>query len=102
MKKLFAFGLFAFIFAIPIFAQDGNGLFELETIAYIVSVVLALLSTFFGVRYAKVKAALKETKEAVIAIIDAVEDDAVSPEEQEEIVKETKEAAHAWGLVFKK
>lgn len=75
---------------------------EPEVIGYVVSVALALLSTFFGVRYAKVKTALKETKEAVIAIVDAVEDDNVSTEEQASIVKETKEAAAAWGLVFKK
>jgi len=75
---------------------------EPEVIAYIVSAVLALLSMFFGVRYKKVKVALKETKEAIIAIVDAVEDDKVSADEQAVIVKETKEAASAWGLVFKK
>ncbi len=75
---------------------------EPGVIGYVVSIVLALLSTFFGVRYKKVKTALKESKEAVIAIVDAVEDDNVSPEEQALIVKETKEAATAWGLVFKK
>ena len=75
---------------------------DIEIIGYVVSVVLALLSTFFGVRYAKVKSAFKETKEAFVAIVDAVEDDKISPEEQTKIVKETKEAATAWGLVFKK
>jgi len=75
---------------------------EPEVIGYVVSVALALLSTFFGVRYAKVKSAFKESKEAVVVIVDAVEDDNVSPIEQAAIVKETKEAALAWGLVFKK
>ncbi|HDY67781.1 hypothetical protein LCGC14_1505760 [marine sediment metagenome] len=75
---------------------------DIEIIGYVVSVVLALLSTFLGVRYAKVKSAFKETKEAFVAIVDAVEDDKISPEEQTKIVKETKEAATAWGLVFKK
>ena len=75
---------------------------EPELIGYVVSAALALLSTFFGVRYSRIKSALKESKEAVVAIIDAVEDDNVSPTEQTSIVKETKEAALAWGLVFKK
>ena len=75
---------------------------DLETILFIVSGVLAVLSTLFGVRYAKVKKALKETKEAVVAIIDSVEDDKVTTEETAIIVKETKEAAVAWGAVFKK
>jgi hypothetical protein len=75
---------------------------EPEVIAYIISGALALLSTFFGVRYKKVKVALKESKEAVVTIINAVEDDKVSPEEQTAIVKEVKEAGIAWGSVFRK
>ncbi|HDY89451.1 MAG TPA: hypothetical protein ENH82_15215 [bacterium] len=63
---------------------------------------MTVVATLFGVRYAKVKTALKETKEAVVVIIDAVEDNKVTVEETESIVKETKEAAVAWGLVFKK
>jgi len=75
---------------------------EPEVIAYIVSIVLALLSTFLGVRYKKVKVALKESKEAIVTIVDAVEDDNVSPTEQASIVKEVKEAGVAWGAVFRK
>ncbi len=75
---------------------------ELETILFIVSGVLTVVSTLFGVGYAKVKVALKETKEAIVTVIDAVEDDKVTVEETEAITKETKEAAQAWGLVFKK
>lgn len=75
---------------------------ELETILFIVSGAMTVVATLFGVRYAKVKTALKETKEAVVVIIDAVEDNKVTVEETESIVKETKEAAVAWGLVFKK
>jgi len=75
---------------------------EPEVIGYIVSVVLALLSTFLGIRYRKVKVALKESKEAVVTIIDAVEDDKVDADETQAIVKEVKEAAAAWGAVFKK
>ena len=75
---------------------------EPEVIGYIVSVVLALLSTFLGVRYKKVKVAFKESKEAVVTMIDAVEDDTIDADETQAIIKETKEAAAAWGAVFKK
>jgi len=75
---------------------------DLQTILFIVSGILTVVSTLFGVRYAKVKKALVETKEAVVVLIDAVEDDKVTVKETEAIVKETKEAAAAWGLVFKK
>ena len=75
---------------------------ELETILFIVSGAMTVVAALFGVRYAKVKTALKETKEAVVVIIDAVEDNKVTMEETADIVKETKEAAVAWGLVFKK
>ena len=74
---------------------------EPEVIGYVISAVLALISTFFGVRYARVKTALKETKEAIVVIVDAVEDNNVDAEEQGMIVEEVKEAAAAWGLVFK-
>ena len=75
---------------------------ELETILFIVSGFMTVTAAVFGVRYRKVKTALKETKEAVVVIINAVEDNKVTVEETESIVKETKEAAVAWGLVFKK
>lgn len=75
---------------------------DLQTILFIVSGVMTVAATLFGVRYKKVKTALKETKEAVVVIIDAVEDNKVTMEETANIVKETKEAARAWGLAFKK
>ena len=75
---------------------------EPEVIGYIVSVILALLSTFLGLRFRKVKVALKESKEAIVTVIDAVEDDKVDAEETQAIIKESKEAAQAWGAVFRK
>lgn len=75
---------------------------EPDVIAYIITIVFGLLSTFLGVRYKKVKVALKETKEALVTTIDAVEDDRIDSTETAAIVKEAKEAAVAWGLVFKK
>ena len=75
---------------------------DLQTILFLVSGGLAIISTLFGVKYAGVKKAMKETKEAVVVMIDAVEDDKVTVAETESIVKETKEAFAAWGSVFKK
>jgi len=75
---------------------------DLDTILFIVSGVLAVVSTIFGVRYTAVKKALKETKEALVATIDAVEDDKLDSTETALVVKEWKEAGQAWGLVFKK
>ena len=73
-----------------------------DTIAYIITIALGLLSTFLGVGFAKFKKALKETKEAFVTIVDAYEDDRIDSDETAAIVKETKEATKAWGLVFKK
>ena len=75
---------------------------DLDTILFIVSGVLAVVGTIFGVRYAAVKKALKETKEAFVATVDAFEDDKIDSTETAIIIKEWKEAGVAWGLVFKK
>jgi len=75
---------------------------DLDTILFIVSGALAVLSTVFGLKYAGVKKALKETKEALVTTIDAVEDDRIDSTETAAVVKEWKEAGQAWGLVFKK
>ena len=75
---------------------------DLQTIMFIVSGVLTVAASLIGVRYVNVKKALKETKEAVVVIIDAIEDDKITADETTSIVKEVKEAAVAWGLVFKK
>ena len=42
---------------------------DLDTILFIVSGVLAVASTIFGLRFAAVKKALKETKEALVASV---------------------------------
>ena len=75
---------------------------DLDTILFIVSGVLAVVGTIFGVRYAAVKKVLKETKEAFVATVDAFEDDKIDSTETAIIIKEWKEAGIAWGLVFKK
>ena len=75
---------------------------DLQTILFLVSGGLAIISTLFGVKYAGVKKALNETKEAIVVVIDAVEDDKVTVDETNAIVKEFKEAVAAWGSIFKK
>jgi len=75
---------------------------ELDTILFIVSGVLTVVAAVFGVQYNNVKKALKESKEAVVAIIDSVEDNKITAEETNKIITEVKEAAQAWGAVFKK
>jgi len=66
----------------------------------LVTVLLALLTTFLGVRFANVKKALKETIEIVDELLKAIEDDKITKEETKKIVKEAKEAKAAWIKVF--
>ena len=66
----------------------------------LVTVLLALLTTFFGVRFANIKKALKETIEIVDELLKAIEDDKITKEETKKIVKEAKEAKAAWIKVF--
>ena len=68
----------------------------LETILFIVSGVLTVAASLFGVKYAKVKKLAKEAVDVVIAVVNAWEDDKVTAEETDLIVKEAKEAAAAF------
>ena len=74
--------------------------FLLENWEVLVTVLLALLTTFFGVRFANIKKALKETIEIVDELLKAIEDDKITKEETKKIVKEAKEAKAAWIKVF--
>ena len=74
--------------------------FLLEIWEVLVTVLLALLTTFLGVRFANVKKALKETIEIVDELLKAIEDDKITKEETKKIVKEAKEAKAAWIKVF--
>ena len=75
---------------------------DLQTILFIVSGVLTVLSAVLGTKYTNVKKAVKETKDVVVAIVDVWEDDKIDKEETDRFVKEIKESIAAWGLVFKK
>ena len=75
---------------------------DIQTIAFIVSGILTILAAFFGIRYNKVKVAFKESLDVGLAVVSAYEDDKVSEEETNNIVKEAKEAYQAWKNVFVK
>ena len=76
---------------------------DLQTILYIVSGVLGVGSVLLGGRWVKAKGKLDDLKalggEAVDVLrvaIEAVEDDKITKEETDAIVKEAKEAAAAF------
>lgn len=75
---------------------------DLQTILFLVSGGLAIISTLFGVKHAQIKKALKETKDVVIVMVDAFDDDKIDSQETEAFMKEGKEMLAAWGFVFKK
>ena len=75
---------------------------DLQTILFIVSGAMTLASMVLGVKYTNVKKAIKETKDVLVVVVDAVEDDKIDSTETASIVKEAKEAGVAWGLVFRK
>ena len=75
---------------------------DIQTIAFIITGVLTILTTFFGFRYAKVKSALKESLDVGLAVVAAYEDNRVTDKETALIVKESKEAYLAWKNVFAK
>lgn len=62
-----------------------------ETIAYILSFVLAILSLVFGEKYAKYKSKATKFAAAMKATIDAIEDDKITDEEAKSIIKYWKE-----------
>jgi len=74
---------------------------DLQTIAFIVTGVLTLLASFLAYRFNKVKVAMKEIKEALVTIVDAVEDNTIDETELQNIVKEVKEAGAAVIDIFK-
>lgn len=73
-----------------------------ETIAYILSFVLAVLSLVFGEKYVKYR--VKATKFAIAlkATIDAVEDDKITPEEAKSIIEHWKDIFDEAKLLLKK
>lgn len=75
---------------------------DLELILFIASGVLTVLAGIFGVKYTNIKKLGKETVDVLVTALAALEDDKITAEETEAIVKEAKEAGEAFKAVFKK
>jgi len=82
---------------------------ELETILFIVSAVLTVAGAIFGTRWLKIKGKLsqikslgKEAVDVLIVAVDAVEDDKITKEETQAIVKEAKEVSAAFKVLIGK
>lgn len=57
-------------------------------VTQIIALILALLTTYLGIKWRKTKKLLKETSEALTVLNDAIEDDHVTENELNHIVKE--------------
>ena len=75
---------------------------DLNTILLIVSGALTVAAAVFGTKYTNIKKAAKETVDVAIAVISAWEDDKVTQDETDKIVKESKEALESYKAIFKK
>ena len=80
-----------------------------DIIAYIITIILAVLSMFLGKKYKTAKTKFsdvshlaKELAEALKATSEAIEDDKLSLEEEKKIVKECKEAIEAGKKLLEK
>ena len=82
---------------------------DLETILFIVSGILTVAGTLLGGKWLKAKGKLgqlkslgKEAIDVLIVAVDAVEDDKITKDETDRIVKEAKEVAvHFKALIGK-
>lgn len=78
------------------FLKDLNlDLFQL--LSYVASIVI----TFLGVKYNKVKKAMKEVEDLAKVTTAAMADDKITPEELKGIAKESNEAMVAIANIFK-
>ena len=66
-------------------------------IAEILTVILLLLSIYFGSGYKKAKRIMKELAEAMDKTYKALEDDKITKEELKQIIKEWKDVLKVWG-----
>ena len=61
---------------------------DLELVANILLIVLAVLSVYFSKQYAKAKRVLKELAEAIGVTYEAIEDDKLTKDELKKILRE--------------
>ena len=69
---------------------------DLSLIAEILTIVLALLSLYFGSKYKKAKQVMKELAEAIDKTYKAIEDDKITEEELKRVLKEWKDLLEIW------
>ena len=69
---------------------------DVGLIAEILTIVLALLSTFLGAKYRKAKRIMRELAEAMDKTYKALEDDKVTKEELKQVIKEWKDVLEIW------
>jgi len=69
---------------------------DLGLIAEILTIVLALLSLYFGSKYKKAKQVMKELAEAIDKTYKALEDNKITEEELKGVLKEWKDLLEIW------
>ena len=69
---------------------------DLSLIAEILTIVLALLSIFLGVKYKKAKQIMKEVAEAMDKTYKAIEDNEITEEELKQVIKEWADVLKIW------
>ena len=69
---------------------------DLGLVAEILTIVLALLSIFLGVKYKKAKQIIKEVAEAMDKTYKAIEDNEITEEELKQLVKEWADVLKIW------
>jgi len=69
---------------------------DLGLIAEILTIILALLSLYFGSKYKKAKQVMKELAEAIDKTYKAIEDDKITEEELKRVLKEWKDLLEIW------
>jgi len=69
---------------------------DLGLVAEILTIVLALLSIFLGVKYKKAKRIMKEVAEAMDKTYKAIEDNKVTKDELKQVIKEWADVLKIW------
>ena len=69
---------------------------DLGLIAEILTIILALLSLYFGSKYKKAKQVMKELAEAIDKTYKALEDNKITEEELKGVLKEWKDLLEIW------
>jgi len=69
---------------------------DLGLIAEILTIILLLLSIYFGSRYRKAKRIMKELAEAMDKTYKAIEDDKITKDELKQVIKEWMDVLEIW------